>query len=239
MTVSPFIKVKAKFLRNFGTGQQVHGGKRMAEQDLSRIVAENICTYLKESGKTQRSLAEYMKVSQATVSGWCKGLKIPRADKIDGICAFFGVNRFQLFEDSRRARQYTQAVRIPVFAFIRGRVPMERQEEIADWEEIPPEMAFRGEFFALQVRGDQMEPKFSENDVAIVQKQEDAESGSLVVVSAGGRDAVIRKMIKYPDGGIALIPSNPVYPPVRFTGEEIKKRRVRVFGRVVELRAKF
>ncbi len=211
----------------------------MSEQDLNKILAENICACLAESGKTQRELAEYMDVSQATVSGWCKGLKIPRADKIDGICAFFGVNRFQLLEDSRQARQYTQAVRIPVFSFLHGRVPMERQEEIADWEEITPEMSFRGEFFAVLVRGDQMEPKFSEEDVAIVQRQEDVESGSIAVVSVSGRDAVIRKVIKYPDGGMVLVPSNPVYPPARFSREEIEKRRVRIFGRVVELRAKF
>nr|MDE7425210.1 hypothetical protein [Lachnospiraceae bacterium] len=41
----------------------------------------------------------FMDVSQATVSNWCKGLKMPRMDKIDKICLFFNINRSDLMED--------------------------------------------------------------------------------------------------------------------------------------------
>ena len=63
----------------------------MSEQELNKIIAKNISYYLESSGKTQLDLATYMGVSQASVSNWCKGIKIPRMDKIDKICSFFHI----------------------------------------------------------------------------------------------------------------------------------------------------
>ena len=66
---------------------------------LNKIIAKNISYYLESSGKTQLDLATYMGVSQASVSNWCKGIKIPRMDKIDKICSFFHILRSDLMED--------------------------------------------------------------------------------------------------------------------------------------------
>ena len=68
----------------------------MSEQEINSIIAENITFHLERCGKTQVDLADYMNVSQATVSNWCKGLKLPRMDKIDKICSFFNINRSDL-----------------------------------------------------------------------------------------------------------------------------------------------
>lgn len=70
----------------------------MSEQELNEIIAQNITDLLESRGKTQFDLAEYMEVSQATISNWCNGIKMPRMDKIDRICEFFGVKRSQLME---------------------------------------------------------------------------------------------------------------------------------------------
>lgn len=71
----------------------------MSETEINSIIAKNILRYLEVRGKTQVDLAEYMNVSQATISNWCKGIKMPRMDKIDKICAFFNINRSDLLED--------------------------------------------------------------------------------------------------------------------------------------------
>ena len=68
----------------------------MSEQEINSIIAENISYHLNRCNKTQVDLAEYMDVSQATVSNWCKGLKLPRMDKIDKICEFFNIHRSEL-----------------------------------------------------------------------------------------------------------------------------------------------
>ncbi len=111
-------------------------------------------------------------------------------------------------------------------------------ENIIDYEEIDEALASTGEFFALQVRGDSMEPKFSQGDVVIVRKQDNADSGDIVVALVNGDEATIKRLKKRPEG-ILLIANNPTYEPMFFSNREIRELPVRVIGKVVELRAKF
>jgi transcriptional regulator with XRE-family HTH domain len=69
------------------------------EQKINQIIAENITKLLRLKNRTQLELAEYLGVTQATVSNWCTGVKMPRMDKIDKICEFFSVNRSELMTE--------------------------------------------------------------------------------------------------------------------------------------------
>ena len=53
---------------------------------------------LKERGKTQLELAEFVGVSDASVNNWVNGIKLPRMDKVDKICKFLNVKRSDLIE---------------------------------------------------------------------------------------------------------------------------------------------
>lgn len=72
----------------------------MSESDINNLIAKKISHYLYINEKSQQDLADYMGVSQATVSNWCKGIKMPRMDKIDKICTYFNCNRSDLMEDT-------------------------------------------------------------------------------------------------------------------------------------------
>ena len=71
----------------------------MSEKELNKIIADNITRQMELNNRTQLELAEYMNVSQATVSNWCKGVKMPRMDKVDKICSIFNIKRSDLIED--------------------------------------------------------------------------------------------------------------------------------------------
>lgn len=71
----------------------------MSEQELNSIIAKKINYYMELNDITQNELADYMGVSQATVSNWQKGIKTPRMSKIDKICEFFHIQRSDLMED--------------------------------------------------------------------------------------------------------------------------------------------
>lgn len=135
-------------------------------------------------------------------------------------------------------RQKRKGVKIPVLGHVVAGIQIDAVEEILDYEEISPEMARQGEFFALQVKGDSMEPKFSDGDVVIVRKQEDVDSGDIAIILVNGDEATIKKVQKF-DGGINLVPTNSAYPVLTYTNKEIEQLPVRVIGKVVELRAKF
>ena len=72
----------------------------MSEQDINRLIAKKLSYYMSIYDKSQQDLADYIGVTQATVSNWCKGLKMPRMDKIDKICSFFNISRSDLMEES-------------------------------------------------------------------------------------------------------------------------------------------
>ena len=99
-------------------------------------------------------------------------------------------------------------------------------------------MARQGEFFALRIQGDSMQPKFSEGDVVIVRKQESVDNGDVAIIMVNGDEATIKKIQRF-DGGINLIPTNPAYNIITYTNKEIIDLPVKCLGKVVELRAKF
>lgn len=66
------------------------------EDKINLIIASNLVKLLREKNRTQLELAEYLGVTQASISNWCNGIKMPRMDKIDLICDFFGIRRSQL-----------------------------------------------------------------------------------------------------------------------------------------------
>lgn len=72
----------------------------MSEPTINQAIAGKLCYLLEKNRKSQENLAEYMGVSQATVSNWCNGIKLPRIDKLDLICKYFGVNRSDLIPDA-------------------------------------------------------------------------------------------------------------------------------------------
>lgn len=131
-----------------------------------------------------------------------------------------------------------KGVIINVLGRVAAGIPLEAIEDIIDTEEISEEMAKTGEFFGLQINGDSMEPRMQKGDVVIVRKQEDAESGDIVIAMINGDDATCKRLRKYRDG-IELVSNNPIYKPMFFSNEEIISKPVKIIGKVVELRGKF
>lgn len=212
----------------------------MREQDFNTIFSNNLNHYLNENCKTQAELAKYVGVSTASVSNWCKGIKLPRMDKVDKMCDFFQIKRSDLMDEHSYTKSTSnkKAVIINVLGRVAAGIPIEAVEEIIDQEEITEELARTGSFFGLQIKGNSMEPRICEGDVVIVRQQDDAESGDVVIALINGDDAVCKRLRKYRDG-IELISNNPSYEPMYFDNDDIEKKPVRIIGKVVELRGKF
>jgi len=67
--------------------------------DIGKIVGRNIKTYLSYIDKEQKDLAEYVGVRPPSVTGWIKGVKSPRFDKVDKICEFLHCTREDLVRE--------------------------------------------------------------------------------------------------------------------------------------------
>lgn len=135
-------------------------------------------------------------------------------------------------------KQRSKGIIIKVLGRVAAGIPIEAITDIIDTEEIPEDLAKTGEFFVLQIHGDSMEPRMYEGDVVIIRKQDDAESGDIVIAMVNGDDATCKRLRKYRDG-IELISNNPAYAPMFFSNAEIETKPVKIIGKVVELRGKF
>lgn len=186
-----------------------------------------------QKGLSQAELANELNISPSTVGMWESGKREPRDyETLELIADYFNVN-MEVLLTGRLA-----PTKIPVLGKVIAGIPIEAVEEIIDYEEIPESMARQGKYFALQIKGSSMEPKFSEGDVVIIRKQEDVDNGDIAIVLVNGNEATVKKIKKF-ENGINLIPTNPDYEVLTYTTEEIKSLPVRIIGKVVELRAKF
>ena len=206
------------------------------ERKVNEQFAKNLRYFLDKYQYTQADFAKKMNVSTATISNWCKGLKSPRMDKIDRMCTIFNCYRSDLIEDRGYliGKKKADGIVIPVLGRVAAGIPINAITEIIDTEEIPEDLAKTGDFFALQIQGDSMEPRIYNGDVVIVRQQEDADSGDIVIAMVNGYDATCKRLIKYATS-IALVSLNSKYEPMMITMEEVDTKQERIIGKVVEL----
>lgn len=129
-------------------------------------------------------------------------------------------------------------VRIPVLGTVVAGIPIDAYQEILDYEDISPDLAKSGEFFALKVKGQSMSPRICEGDVLIVKQQSDVDSGEVAVILINGEEATCKKILKH-DDGISLIAFNPMFEPIYFSNKDLIEKPVSIIGKVVENRQKF
>ena len=208
------------------------------------MLGKKIKDLRKNNHWNQEQLAEMLnrefglKTDRAMVSKWETGYQTPVLYTISCLAKIFNVSIDYLNGDGTAINIERKGVSIPVLGYVRAGIPIEAVENILDYEEISIDMASKGEYFALSIKGDSMEPKISEGDVVIVRKQDIVENGELAVVLVNGNDATVKKFYMN-ENGVSLISTNSAYDPFYYTKEQVDTLPVRVIGKVVELRAKF
>lgn len=201
-----------------------------------KSIGERIKDARKSAGLTQLELAKKTDLSRSYIGDIEKNRYNPSVSTLQLIANATNTPLENLLPSTKTASPKGRGIRIPVLGRVVAGIPIEAVEEILDYEEITPELAATGEFFALQVRGDSMLPKLEEGDVVIVKKQEDVETGDIAIVLVNGDEATI-KQVKKVDGGIMLYGFNPdVYEPHFYSNQQIQELPVRILGKVIESR---
>lgn len=191
-------------------------------------------------------LASALGLNRQVVTDWKAERSKSYMKYLPQIADYFGVTVDYLLgkTDNKESKSTRRpGVRIPVYGNVAAGVPILAIENYDsddpdDWEEITEKMASTGEYFALRIHGDSMEPKISNGDIVIVRVQQTIESGETAIVRINGDEATCKKVKRTPEG-IMLISTNPAYEPMFFTPEQVQELPVEIIGKVVELRAKF
>ena len=212
----------------------------MSNLGNKKIMAKNIRHYMAINNVTQTQVCNTLGFKMPTFSDWINAKTYPRIDKIELMANYFGITKADLVEEHTQDLKHNtrKGVVINVLGRVAAGIPIEAIEDVIDTDEITEELASTGEFFGLQIHGKSMEPRMKEGDIVIVRKQDDAESGDIVIAMVNGDEATCKKLIKH-EQGISLVSFNSEYEPMYFTPIDIQEKPVKIIGRVVELRAKF
>ena len=203
---------------------------------------ENFIKLCAQKGESPNAVAAKLGLSTGTVTWWKKGRQ-PREPLLYKIAEYFDVPvDYLLGQPSRHQKPVSGGVRIPVFGDVAAGIPILAIENYDsddpdDWEEISQKMASGGDYFALRIHGDSMEPKISNGDIVIVRIQDTVENNEIAIVRVNGEEATCKRVQKTPEG-LALLPTNPSYEPMFFTPRQVRELPVEIIGRVVEVRAK-
>lgn len=186
----------------------------------------------KELKLTNEEVAKRSGIPKRTVEDFFRGAaQNPRIDTVEAIERALGLNEKSPSGD-RKGKW------INVYGHIAAGIPIEAIEDIVDQEEISEEMLKHGEYLALRVKGDSMEPKISDGDTVIIRIQDTIENGEIAAVYVNGNDVTLKR-VHMEDNGLWLIGTNPAFTPIFYTKKQCADLPVRILGKMVELRAKF
>lgn len=206
---------------------------------------QNFVRLCEEKGIKPTPAAAEMGFPSASVVKWKKGT-IPRGTTLQKIADYFNVTVNDLLTDappSPSKLHREPGEKIAVLASVGAGIPLEAivtfdQDDPDSWEEISQLEASKGEYFALRIRGNSMEPLIRYGEIVIVRRQDEYNDGDIVIALVNGSEGVC-KLLEYRDnGGLCLRSLNPDYPPMIYTREQIEDLPVRIMGRCVERRGK-
>lgn len=194
------------------------------------------------AGRRPVDLANATGISKSSISQYLSGYARPNDVNIYKMAKYLGVTEAWLMgfaapmENAEKDQK--NGVKIPVLGYVAAGIPIKEITDIIDYEEISEHLAKTGDFFALKIKGNSMEPRICDGDVVIVKCQSDVDTGDIAIVSVSNEYGTCKK-IKKDSNGIYLIGLNPSYDPKFYTNKEVATMPISILGRVVENRAKF
>ncbi len=116
---------------------------------------------------------------------------------------------------------------IPVLGTVAAGSPIEAIEQGDESIQVPPGMAgWRGEAFALRVRGESMiEDQICDGDIVVVESREEARNGETVVALVDGSEATLKRFYRR-GSRVRLVPANRHMEPIEVPASQVMIRGV-------------
>ena len=209
-----------EFANRLRSAMDIRNIKASELSEKSNIPKSAISQYLsglyEAKQKSIFKLATVLDVSEA----WLMGLDVPMTKNI------------------KIDKLGNPVIEIPILGTVKAGYDYLAQENWIGTVDIDKKLAESGEFFALKIKGDSMAPVLIEDDIVIIKKQDDFDSGDIVVAIVNGDEATVKKA-KKSENSILLQPFNTNYEPLIFTKEEMDTIPVKIVGIVKQLKREF
>lgn len=123
---------------------------------------------------------------------------------------------------------------LPLYGKIAAGTPIEALADTSTTIDVPQFLLGDGEHYVLQVKGDSMvDAGIADGDLAVIQRCDTAESGTIVVALIEDREVTLKRLRKR-GASIALEAANPTYETRIFGPSQVK-----VQGRLVGLMRRY
>ncbi len=196
---------------------------------------------------TQEDLAARVGVSVSTINSWIKGTRTPEMENLRKIASVFGMSLDEFLrekpERDAKAESLYPSPKTKSVQLLSWGQAARRSESADSGDSLAAEYSLAGDrdggvlttvnvgknAFALQVKGDSMEPEFSDGCTIIVDPGKKAVHGSYVVVHVEDDEEATFKELIVDGSRKYLKPVNNRYPLM-----EVKEKKVVVCGVVVQ-----
>lgn len=206
----------------------------MSDLGNKEIFAKNLKYYMTLNKKDRIDISRDLNLPYTTVTSWYNAEFYPRIDKIELLANYFCIEKSDLIE---RKNKHNIEGKIPVLGIVKAGYNYLADENIIGYVTVNDNLN-TDEFFALEVKGNSMEPLIYEKDIAIVKKQNDFENGDIVVALVNGDEATIKRAYKT-DDRLILQAINSSVQPLVFNRNDIETMPVRISGIVYNITRKF
>ena len=110
---------------------------------------------------------------------------------------------------------------LPVLSWAQAGLATAITETPLDWDEVVPSDVSDERAFGVRLRGDSMEPKFSDGDIAILLPGITPTNGEIVVANLKNQGVLCKIMHVQLDKNLVKLSSyNPAYPPTEYHRDE-------------------
>lgn len=217
---------------------------------MDNFFANNLRYIREKRGLSKSQLAEKLNVNQSTITRWENGEMGATVTNAFDISRILNIALPDLLgkdlsiDNASYVDIISNVVKIPVLGVIKAGTPIEAQEDIIEYVDIPEEWTKGNKkYYGLKIKGDSMYPKYVENDIVIFEQTEDYIRANKkdCAVMVNGDDATF-KNVTITESGITLIPLNinnsDGYQPTFYDKEQIKNKPVRIIGIAKEKRTR-
>lgn len=217
---------------------------------MDNFFANNLRYIREKRGLSKSQLAEKLNVNQSTITRWENGEMGATVTNAFDISRILNIALPDLLgknlsiDNASYVDIISNVVKIPVLGVIKAGTPIEAQEDIIEYVDIPEEWTKGNKkYYGLKIQGDSMYPKYEENDIVIFEQTEDFIKANKkdCAVMVNGDDATF-KNVTITESGITLIPLNinnsDGYQPTFYDKEQIKNKPVRIIGVAKEKRTR-
>ena len=199
----------------------------------------------KAKGMSQATLSRLLGVTQQAVGKWETGRSNPDPEMLVRLAEVLGTTTDYLLGLHTGGAEAEQAGRrffggyaecpIPVIGTVRAGYGALAFEE--DYGTEYARVKDPQNYFYLVVKGDSMEPRISDGDLALVHRQNTLENGDLGVMVYGSDGSGTLKKYIVRGNAVVLHPFNPNYEDLIIRGEDLD--HLYIAGKVVETKAKW